>query len=223
MDKLTIEFQNQFKGKLIYDESVFYNVDSHVKLHDETKGHPLSSAAACINVLGSLMFKPEELINFLNHFGLEIEMLYEFPTNANVGGRNYSDKGYVVFEWIGPQESPINEKGGGRGLQRTSVDAFVIAKIKGKITQLLIEWKFTEGKSRPLTLEKFSGFRGLERLRRYSEILVPLRNDFNAAVADYNKRARSFPLNLLAGMFGFKTKEGFKADEGASKAPEVKF
>jgi LemA protein len=30
-------------------------------------------------------------------------------------------------------------------------------------------------------------------------------------------------LNLLAGMFGFKTKEGFKADEGASKAPEVKF
>jgi hypothetical protein len=24
-------------------------------------------------------------------------------------------------------------------------------------------------------------------------------------------------------MFGFKTKEGFKADEGASKAPEVKF
>ena len=49
------------------------------------------------------------------------------------------------------------------------------------------------------------------------------RNDFNAAVADYNKRARSFPVNLLAGMFGFKTKEGFKADEGASKAPEVKF
>ena len=49
------------------------------------------------------------------------------------------------------------------------------------------------------------------------------RNDFNAAVADYNKRARSFPVNLLAGMFGFKTKEGFKAEESASKAPEVKF
>lgn len=176
MDKLTKEFQNQFKDRLIYDESVFYNVDSHVKLHDETKGHPLSSAAACINILGSLMFKPEELIIFLNYFGLEIEELYEFPTNANVGGRNYADKGYVVFEWVGPQESPINEKSGGRGFNRTSVDAFVIAKIKGKITQLLIEWKFTEGKSRPLTLEKFSGFRGLERLRRYSEILVPLRN-----------------------------------------------
>ena len=101
MDKLTKEFQNQFKDRLIYDESVFYNVDSHVKLHDETKGHPLSSAAACINILGSLMFKPEELIIFLNYFGLEIEEFYEFPTNANVGGRNYADKGYVVFEGTG--------------------------------------------------------------------------------------------------------------------------
>jgi LemA protein len=49
------------------------------------------------------------------------------------------------------------------------------------------------------------------------------RNDFNAAIADYNVKARSFPVNLLAGMFGFKTKEGFKAEESASKAPEVKF
>jgi hypothetical protein len=27
----------------------------------------------------------------------------------------------------------------------------------------------------------------------------------------------------LAGMFGFKAKEGFKAEAGAEKAPEVKF
>ena len=38
-----------------------------------------------------------------------------------------------------------------------------------------------------------------------------------------NKKARSLPINLLANVFGFKTKEGFKAEEGASKAPEVKF
>ncbi len=81
----------------------------------------------------------------------------------------------MIFEWVGPQTSPINEKGGGRGFNRTSVDAFVIAKIHGKITQLLIEWKFTEGKSRPLTLEKFSGLRGIERLKRYSDILVNFR------------------------------------------------
>ena len=30
-------------------------------------------------------------------------------------------------------------------------------------------------------------------------------------------------MNILGGLFGFKQKEGFKADAGAEKAPEVKF
>ena len=74
------------------------------------------------------------------------------------------------------------------------------------------------------SLKANEAFRGLQAQLEGTENRIKVsRNDFNAAVADYNKRARSFPVNLLAGMFGFKTKEGFKADEGASKAPEVKF
>jgi LemA protein len=46
---------------------------------------------------------------------------------------------------------------------------------------------------------------------------------FNEAVNNYNVKVRSFPMNILAGMFGFKAKEGFKAEEGANKAPDVKF
>jgi len=49
------------------------------------------------------------------------------------------------------------------------------------------------------------------------------RNVFNSAVNDYNVKVRSFPMNLLAGIFGFRAKEGFKADPGSEKAPEVKF
>lgn len=49
------------------------------------------------------------------------------------------------------------------------------------------------------------------------------RNDFNAAVQEYNVTVRRFPNNIFAGLFGFRVKEGFKADPGAEKAPEVKF
>ena len=49
------------------------------------------------------------------------------------------------------------------------------------------------------------------------------RKNFNEAVNAYNVKVRSFPMNLLSGMFGFSKKEGFKADEGADKAPKVKF
>ncbi|MBL7708170.1 MAG: LemA family protein [Chitinophagaceae bacterium] len=49
------------------------------------------------------------------------------------------------------------------------------------------------------------------------------RKNFNDAVNSYNVKVRSFPMNMLSGMFGFAKKEGFKADEGAEKAPKVKF
>lgn len=49
------------------------------------------------------------------------------------------------------------------------------------------------------------------------------RNDFNEAVAVYNKRVRSFPSNIFAGLFGFKSKDGFEAVAGSDKAVEIKF
>ena len=46
---------------------------------------------------------------------------------------------------------------------------------------------------------------------------------FNESVNTYNTKVRSFPTNIFAGMFGFKSREGFKADQGAEKAPKVQF
>ena len=49
------------------------------------------------------------------------------------------------------------------------------------------------------------------------------RNKFNDASQTFNTYILSFPNNLVAGMFGFKEKTYFTADEGANKAPVVKF
>jgi LemA protein len=49
------------------------------------------------------------------------------------------------------------------------------------------------------------------------------RNDFNKAVATYNQKVRRFPTNIAAGILGFRPREGFTADAGASQAPEIKF
>jgi LemA protein len=49
------------------------------------------------------------------------------------------------------------------------------------------------------------------------------RTRFNEAARAYNTRIRSFPANLLAGAFGFTAKPYFQAEEGAEKAPRVKF
>src|SRR5205809_3267568 len=49
------------------------------------------------------------------------------------------------------------------------------------------------------------------------------RNNFNGAVQAYNTAVRSFPTNLIAGMFGFAPRPFFNAQPGAEKAPTVNF
>lgn len=49
------------------------------------------------------------------------------------------------------------------------------------------------------------------------------RNTYNAAVQQYNVVIRSFPKNMLAGMFGFDKMDKFEAEAGAEKSPQVKF
>ena len=73
-------------------------------------------------------------------------------------------------------------------------------------------------------LKTNEGFRNLQtQLEGTENRIAVARNDFNGAINAYNTKVRSFPMNIFSGMFGFKVKEGFKADEGANKAPEVKF
>ena len=46
---------------------------------------------------------------------------------------------------------------------------------------------------------------------------------YNDQVRDYNTSIRTFPRNMLAGMFGFGTREYFKSVSGADQAPVVQF
>ncbi|MGN6291461.1 MAG: LemA family protein [Chitinophagaceae bacterium] len=79
-------------------------------------------------------------------------------------------------------------------------------------------------------VENYPDLKATENFRQLQGQLEGIENDirgsrrtFNDAINTYNTKVRSFPTNIFAGMFGFKAKEGFKADEGAEKAPKVQF
>ena len=74
------------------------------------------------------------------------------------------------------------------------------------------------------SLRANDAFRGLQAQLEGTENRIKVsRNDFNDAVQTYNVQVRSFPMNIFSGMFGFKAKQGFQAEAGSEKAPEVKF
>src|SRR5687768_2719161 len=65
-------------------------------------------------------------------------------------------------------------------------------------------------------------FRGLQTQLEGTENRIKVsRNDFNAAVQEYNVKVRTFPMNIFAGMFGFRVRPGFTADAGSENAPKV--
>jgi len=53
--------------------------------------------------------------------------------------------------------------------------------------------------------------------------IATARIDYNKVATEYNKSIRRFPTNITAKLFDFEKVELTKADEGAKKAPTVKF
>jgi LemA protein len=49
------------------------------------------------------------------------------------------------------------------------------------------------------------------------------RDRYNEIVRQYNSAIRSFPKNIIAGMFGFEKRSYFEATEGAEEVPQVEF
>lgn len=53
--------------------------------------------------------------------------------------------------------------------------------------------------------------------------ITTARMRYTESVKDYNTAIKKFPTMIYAGWFGFDPKPQFKAEEGAQRAPEVKF
>lgn len=81
-----------------------------------------------------------------------------------------------------------------------------------------------------VTVEKYPDLKANENFRELQAQLEGTENrisvarrDFNEAARKYNTTLRSFPKNILAGMFGFEKKAYFEAHEGSDQAPTVQF
>ncbi len=91
-------------------------------------------------------------------------------------------------------------------------------ELAGSVNRLIIQIE------RYPNLKGTDAYSGLQTQLEGTERRIKVaRTDFNAAVADYNQKIRSFPANIVAGIFGFSPKTGFQADAGTDKAVEIKF
>jgi LemA protein len=69
--------------------------------------------------------------------------------------------------------------------------------------------------------ENFGQLQGT--LGQIEEAIQNARRYYNAVVRDLNTRIQQFPSNIVAGMFGFKTREFFEIPDTEKAVPQVKF
>lgn len=81
-----------------------------------------------------------------------------------------------------------------------------------------------------VTVEKYPDLKANQNFLKLQDELASTENQiatqrvrFNEVIKPYNMHIRNFPGNILAGFFNLQQKEGFKAVEGAEKAPDVQF
>lgn len=105
-------------------------------------------------------------------------------------------------------------------LDASSIQQFQAAQgqLGSALSRLLVTVeRYPELKSNQNFLELQAQLEGTENR------IAVARNRYNESVQEYNTYIRSFPSNLLAGMYGFERKPLFEASEGAENAPQVQF
>jgi LemA protein len=135
-------------------------------------------------------------------------------------------KGYADFEKstlvavIEARSAATQVKVDANDLSPEKIAEFQAAQdqLKGSLSRLLV------------TVEQYPNLKANEGFLKLQDELAGTENriavardNFNETAKNYNVSIQTFPRNLLAGMFGLKTKGFFESTPGSEKAPTVKF
>ena len=81
-----------------------------------------------------------------------------------------------------------------------------------------------------LVVENYPDLKSSENFRQLSDELAGTENrvavarrDYNEAVKTFNTNVKTFPNNIIAGMFGFAQETYFEASESSTEVPNVSF
>ena len=139
----------------------------------------------------------------------------------------------------------VNTVKGAANFEQSTLTAVIAARAKATSVNInadnltpekIAEYQAAQGQlsgslSRLLaTVEAYPTLRATEGFMKLQSQLEGIENNiknsrkvYNEEVNVYNTKVRSFPMNILGGMFGFHPKAGFQADPGAEKKVDVNF
>jgi LemA protein len=169
-------------------------------------------AVSLVGIYNSLVTKSQAVDGQWSQVETQYQRRYDLIPNLVNSVKGMMQQEQTVFLAIAEARTKygaaqtVNEKAVAAGEVETAlgrllavIENYPDLKSSQNVTQLMDELAGTENR---ISVER----------RRYNEL-----------VRDYNTQIKTFPTNMLAGMFGFTEKAYFKSVSGADQAPKVEF
>ncbi len=127
-------------------------------------------------------------------------------------------KGYTKFE-----QETLTAVTEARAKVGRANDAASLSQANDELDRAISVWVNAVTEAYP-DLKANSNFTALQdELAGTENRIAVARKDYNEAVQSYNTSIRTFPKNILAGIFGFEKADFFKADDNSQTVPNVEF
>ena len=158
----------------------------------------------------------EQVNGYAGQIKVQLQRRADLVPNLVETVRGYAQQEVTIFTAVADARSRLSGAVQGGNLQEMAAANQGLTGALGRL--LAISENYPQLKSN-------ENFRALQDELTGTENRISVaRQDYNAAVGQFNSFIRRFPYNLTAKVFGLsKPREYFEAQTGSEKAPEVKF
>jgi LemA protein len=168
-----------------------------------------SSVAGTYN---SLVTQKESVTNKLKNIDTELQRRLDLIPNFVNTVKGFAGQELAVINSVTAARAKL------AGATTVTDKAAADTELSGALSRLLVVVEnYPNLKSDALFISLSDELAGTENRIKVA------RNDYNDVVKTYNAHIKSFPTNLIAGMFGFTAADYFEASPGATTVPVVTF
>lgn len=165
-----------------------------------------------VSTYNRLVSQNEEVQTALSQIDNQLQRRNDLIPNLVETVKGYASHEEEIFTSIAESRSKL----AGAGTMEDKAEAS--SDLSNALSRLLV------------VAENYPELKANENFRQLADELAGTENrigiarmEYNETVKEYNTAIKKFPTVIFAGIFGFERYEYFEADEGAQKAPEVKF
>lgn len=165
-----------------------------------------------IGTYNSLVGLKESVDNQSSNISTQLQRRSDLIPNLVNTVKGYTSHESEVLNEISDSRAKLS------GAQSMSEKATADSELSGAISRLLVVVENYPN------LKADAQFTALtDELSGTENRITVSRQDYNATVKEYNKKIKTFPANIISGMFGFSSADYFEATQGSEKVPTVTF